>query len=239
MTIEINATTRKAQGTGASRRLRNTGRVPGVVYGVGDVNMIELDHNELYYKLRAEAFHASILSLNLDGKKEAVLLRDFVMHPFRQQVQHIDFQRVDAKKKMHIKVPLHFLNEEVSPGVKTGGGKISHVMTELDIMCLPKDLPAFIEVDLGTLELGHSVHVADLKLPNGVEAAAHGTHTSEAVVATVQVPRGMMEADVTAEAEAAAAASAASAPAPAAGAAKTTGAAPAPAAAAPAAKKAK
>jgi large subunit ribosomal protein L25 len=239
MTIEINATTRKAQGTGASRRLRNTGRVPGVVYGVGDVNMIELDHNELYYKLRAEAFHASILSLNLDGKKEAVLLRDFVMHPFRQQVQHIDFQRVDAKKKMHIKVPLHFLNEEVSPGVKTGGGKISHVMTELDIMCLPKDLPAFIEVDLGTLELGHSVHVADLKLPNGVEAAAHGTHTSEAVVATVQVPRGMMEADVTAEAEAAAAASAASAPAPAAAAAKTTGAAPAPAAAAPAAKKAK
>jgi len=238
MAIEINATTRKAQGTGASRRLRNTGRVPGVVYGVGDVNMIELDHNELYYKLRAEAFHASILTLNLDGKKESVLLRDFVMHPFRQQVQHIDFQRVDAKKKMHIKVPLHFINEEVSPGVKTGGGKISHVMTELDIMCLPKDLPAFIEVDLGQMELGHSVHVADLKLPAGVEAAAHGTHTTEAVVATVQVPRGMMEAEVAAEAEAAAAASAASAPAPAAGAAKT-GAAPAAAAAAPAAKKAK
>ena len=116
MAIEINATTRKAQGTGASRRLRNTGRVPGVVYGVGDVNMIELDHNELYYKLRAEAFHASILTLNLDGKKESVLLRDFVMHPFRQQVQHIDFQRVDAKKKMHIKVPLHFINEEVCSG---------------------------------------------------------------------------------------------------------------------------
>jgi large subunit ribosomal protein L25 len=238
MTIEINATTRKAQGTGASRRLRNTGRVPGVVYGVGDVNMIELDHNELYYKLRAEAFHASILTLNLDGKKESVLLRDFVMHPFRQQVQHIDFQRVDAKKKMHIKVPLHFINEEVSPGVKTGGGKISHVMTELDIICLPKDLPAFIEVDLGQMELGHSVHVSDLKLPAGIEAAAHGTHTAEAVVATVQVPRGMMEAEVAAETEAAAAASAAAAPAPAAGVAKT-GAAPAAAAAAPAAKKAK
>jgi large subunit ribosomal protein L25 len=205
---------------------------------VGDVNMIELDHNELYYKLRAEAFHASILTLNLDGKKEAVLLRDFVMHPFRQQVQHIDFQRVDAKKKMHIKVPLHFINEEVSPGVKTGGGKISHVMTELDIICLPKDLPAFIEVDLGQMELGHSVHVSDLKLPAGIEAAAHGTHTAEAVVATVQVPRGMMEAEVAAETEAAAAASAASAPAPAAGVAKT-GAAPAAAAPAPAAKKAK
>ena len=238
MKIEINATIRNTQGTGASRRLRNTGRVPGVVYGAGDVNMIELDHNELYYKLRAEAFHASILTLNLEGKKESVLLRDFVMHPFRQQVQHIDFQRVDAKKKMHIKVPLHFLNAEISPGVKEGGGKISHVMNDLDIICLPADLPAFIEVDLSHLALGHSIHVSDLKLPKGVEAAAHGTHTAEAVVATVQVPRRMVEAEVTAEAEAAAAASAASAPAAAAGVAKTAGAAPA-AAAAPAAKKAK
>jgi len=231
MTIEINATNRKAQGTGASRRLRNAGRVPGVVYGVGDVNLIDMDHNDLYHKLRAEAFHASILTLNLEGKKEKVLLRDFVMHPFRQQVQHIDFQRVDENKKMHIKVPLHFLNEAIAPGVKTGGGKISHVMTELDIVCLPKDLPAFIEVDLSKLELGHSVHVSDLKLPKGVQAAAHGTHTAEAVVVTVQVPRGMAEAEVTAEAEAAAAASAAAAPAAASGAAKT--------AAAPAAKEGK
>jgi large subunit ribosomal protein L25 len=240
MAIEINATNRKAQGTGASRRLRNTGRVPGVLYGSGDVNLIEMDHNELYYKLRAEAFHASILTLNLEGKKESVLLRDFVMHPFRQQVQHIDFQRVDAKKKMHIKVPLHFLNEGIAPGVKEGGGKISHVMTDLDITCLPKDLPAFIEVDLGKLELGHSVHVADLKLPSGVEIAAHGTHAAEAVVATVQVPRGALEAE--AEEAAAAEAAAAAAAVPAAGAAKTAGAATAPAAAAPeapAAKKAK
>jgi large subunit ribosomal protein L25 len=227
MTIEINATIRKAQGTGASRRLRNAGRVPGVLYGSGEVNMIELDHNEIYYKLRSEAFHASILTLNLEGKTESVLLRDFVMHPFRQQVQHIDFQRVNKGKKIHISVPLHFVNEEIAPGVKLGGGKISHVMTDLDIACLPKDLPGFIEVDLGTLELGHSVHVADLKLPAGVEIAAHGTHAAEAVVATVQVPRGMMEAEVEAETEAAAAASAAAAPAPAAGAAKTGAAAPA------------
>jgi large subunit ribosomal protein L25 len=242
MAIEINATNRKAQGTGASRRLRNAGRVPGVLYGVGDVNLIELDHNELYYKLRAEAFHASILTLNLEGKKEPVLLRDFVMHPFRQQVQHIDFQRVDAKKKMHIKIPLHFLNEDIAPGVKEGGGKISHVMTELDITCLPKDLPAYIEVDLGKLELGHSVHVADLKLPSGVEVAAHGTHAAEAVVATVQVPRGALEAEAEeAAAAAAAAATAAAAPAPAAGAAKAGTAAPAaaPAKAAPAAKEGK
>ncbi|OGS92217.1 MAG: 50S ribosomal protein L25/general stress protein Ctc [Gallionellales bacterium GWA2_60_18] len=208
MTIEINATIRKAQGTGASRRLRNAGRVPGVVYGMGDVQMIELDHNDLYHKLRSETFHASVLDLNLEGKKESVLLRDFVMHPFRQQVQHIDFQRVDMKKKMHVKVPLHFLNEEIAPGVKTGGGKISHVMNDLDITCLPKDLPAFIEVDLGKLELGHSVHVSDLKLPKGVEVAAHGTHTAEAVVATVQVPRGAVEAAAEAVVEAAPAAAA-------------------------------
>jgi len=216
MTIEINATTRKAQGTGASRRLRKSGRTPGIVYGSGDIAIIELDHNELYHKLRQEAFHASVLTLNLEGKKESVQLRDFVMHPFRQQVQHIDFQRVDMKKKMHIKVPLHFLNADIAPGVKTGGGKISHVMNELEITCLPKDLPAFIEVDLGKLELGHSVHVADLKLPNGVEAAAHGTHTAEAVVATVQVPRGAVEAEADAEAAAAASAAAAAAAAPAA-----------------------
>ena len=234
MTIEITATTRKAQGTGASRRLRNTGRVPGVVYGSGDVNMIEIDHNELYYKLRAEAFHASILSLNLDGKKESVQLRDFVMHPFRQQVQHIDFQRVDAKKKMHIKIPLHFLNEDIAPGVKDGGGKISHVMKDLEITCLPGDLPAFIEVDLAHLALGHSVHVSDLKLPNGVQAATHGTHTSDAVVATVQVPRGALEAEAE-EAAAAAAAVAAAAATPAAGAAAGAGAAGASGAAAPAA----
>ncbi|MDO8810460.1 MAG: 50S ribosomal protein L25/general stress protein Ctc [Gallionella sp.] len=218
MTIEINVTNRKAQGTGASRRLRNAGRVPGVVYGSGDVNMIELDHNDIYHKLRAEAFHASILTLNLEGKKESVLLRDFVMHPFRQQVQHIDFQRVDAKKKMHIKIPLHFLNADIAPGVKTGGGKISHVINELDITCLPKDLPAFIEVDLAHLELGHSIHVADLKLPKGVEAATHGTHTVEAVVATVQVPRGAVEVEAAADAPVttAAAPAAATAAAPAA-----------------------
>ena len=238
MAIEINATTRKAQGTGASRRLRNTGRVPGVVYGSGDVNMIELDHNELYYKLRAEAFHASILSLNLDGRKESVQLRDFVMHPFRQQVQHIDFQRVDPKKKMHIKVPLHFLNADIAPGVKDGGGKVSHVMNDLDIVCLPADLPAFIEVDLAHLALGHSVHVSDLKLPKGVQAAAHGTHTAEAVVATVQVPRGALEAEAE-EAAAAEAAAASAAAAPAAGAAAPGAAAAAAPAAAPAAKKTK
>jgi large subunit ribosomal protein L25 len=216
MTFEVEATIRKAQGTGASRRLRNAGRLPGVLYGSGEVKLIDMDQNDIYYKLRNEAFHASVLTLKLEGKSEPVMLRDFVMHPFREQVQHIDFQRVDTTKKMHIRVPLHFINEDIAPGVKLGGGKISHVMNDLDVVCLPKDLPTFIEVDLGNLALGHSVHVSDLKLPSGVELATHGEHTGEAVVATVQVPRGSVEAAATAETDAAATPAAAPAAAPAA-----------------------
>ncbi len=204
MAIEISATTRKAQGTGASRRLRKANRVPGVVYGAGEAAMIDLDHNTLYYALRNEAFHASILSMDLDGKKEPVLLRYFQMHPFRQQVLHIDFQRVDPKKKIHMKVPLHFTNADVAPGVKVGGGIISHVLNELDVVCLPAALPAHIEVDLSGLDLGHSIHVSDIKLPKGVEVATH--HHAGDAVATVQVPRGHVEAAAAAEAAAAPAA---------------------------------
>jgi large subunit ribosomal protein L25 len=213
MAIEIAATTRKTQGTGASRRLRKTNRVPGIVYGTGEATMIEIDHNTLYYALRNETFHASILSLDLDGKKQDVLLRDFQMHPFRQQVQHIDFQRVDAKKKIHMRIPLHFINSDIAPGVKTGGGIISHVLNELEIACLPADLPASIEVDLAHLDLGHSVHVSDIKLPKGVEVAGH--HKAIDAVATVQVPRGHVEAaaEAAAAADASAAATAAAAPA--------------------------
>jgi len=206
MAIEIAAKSRSTQGTGASRRLRKANRVPGVVYGNGDAVAIDLDHNTLYYALRNEEFHASVLSLDLDGKKESVLLRDFHMHPFRQQVLHIDLQRVDAKKKIQMKVPLHFINADIAPGVKTGGGIISHVLNELAIACLPGDLPKEIEVDLATLNLGHSIHVSDVKLPKGVEIAGHH-HASDAV-ATVQVPRGHVEAVATAAAEAAPAADA-------------------------------
>jgi large subunit ribosomal protein L25 len=207
MTTEIAATTRKAQGTGASRRLRKAGRVPGIVYGDGEPALIDLDHNNLYHALRKEAFHASVLTLELDGKKERVLLRDFVMHPFRQQVQHIDFQRVSSDKKIHMKVPLHFINADVAPGVKQSGGIVSHVMNDLNVACLPDDLPEFITVDLATLAIGHSVHVSDLALPEGVEAAGHG-HVGDAVVATVMVPRGAVEAQAAAEAAAAPAADA-------------------------------
>lgn len=214
MKIELSAISRKAQGTGASRRLRKSGRVPGIVYGGAEPTLIDLDHNNLYYSLRKEAFHASILTLDLDGKKEQVLLRDFQMHPFRQQVQHIDFQRVESNKKIHMKVPLHFVNADIAPGVKLNGGIVSHVMNDLNVACLPADLPEFIEVDLSTLALNHSIHVSDLNLPKGVEAA--GVHIGEAVVATVQVPRGAVEAEALAAAAAAAPADAKAAAKPAA-----------------------
>ena len=146
MTTEISATTRKAQGTGASRRLRKAGRVPGIIYGEGEgvsePTLIDIDHNDLFHSLRKETFHASVLTLDLDGTKQQVLLRDFVMHPFRQQVQHIDFQRVSKNKKIHMKVPLHFVNAEVSPGVKLSGGIVSHVLNDLNIACFPSNLPS-------------------------------------------------------------------------------------------------
>jgi large subunit ribosomal protein L25 len=191
MEIEVIASKRELQGTGASRRLRHAGKVPGIVYGgeAGPVQ-IELDHNALYHALRKEAFHASVLTLNVDGAQESVLLRDSQWHPYKQQVLHVDFQRVDKTHKIHVKVPLHFLNEDTAPGVKTGGGKVSHVMTEIDVTCLPGNLPEFIAVDMGSLELGHAIHVNELTLPEGVELVAHILHENPAV-ASVTLPRGM------------------------------------------------
>lgn len=202
MAIEISARKRELQGTGPARRLRRQGRVPGIVYGgeQGPVN-IELDHKDLYLNLRNERFHASILSLELAGTKEQVLLRAVTMHPYRPQVEHVDFQRVQKNKKLHMEVPLHFTNAEKSPGVKDQGGVVSHVLNEIDITCFPDDLPEFIEVDLGNLSVGNSIHARDLKLPKGVELALKKDENP--VVATVVVPQLVTE-----EEEAAAAAAA-------------------------------
>ena len=170
MGIEVVAQTRKQQGTGASRRLRLVGKVPGIIYGGKKPAVtIEIDHNELFHKLRNEKFHASILTLKLDNAPEPVLLRAVNMHPWKPQVQHIDFQRVSADQKIHMKVPLHFVNAEISPAVKVSGGIVSHILNELDIRCLPADLPEFIEVDLSQITVAHSMHVRDLALPKGVE----------------------------------------------------------------------
>jgi len=209
MSIEINAVKRDAKGTGASRRLRHAGSVPGVVYGGGkDAVTIELNTKALFMEFRHEAFHASILTLNLDGKKEDVLLRDYQMHPVRNTIQHIDFQRVSANEKIHVKVPFHFLNAEIAPGVKLGGGIVAHILTEAEVSCLPKDLPEFIEVDLAGLEIGHSVHLSQIKLPKGVEFLQLA-HDNDAAVASIAKTRG----GVSEDAEESAVAPAADAPA--------------------------
>jgi large subunit ribosomal protein L25 len=191
MQMEISASKRTLQGKGASRRLRGSGKVPGVIYGgENPAQAIELDHNGLYHRLKLEAFHASILSMNLDGQKEQVLLRDIQMHPFKLQVLHIDFQRVDKNKKIHMKVPLHFVNAEIAPGVKLSGGLVSHVLTELDVSCLPKDLPEFISVDLTDLAAGNTLHLSDLKLPEGVEIPTL-IRGENLPVATIVIPRAV------------------------------------------------
>ena len=190
MSISINAVKRDVKGTGASRRTRRAGNVPGVVYGGGkDAVNLEMNHKELFLQFRHEAFHASILDLILDGKKESVLLRDYQMHPVRNTIQHIDFQRVSATEKIHVKVPFHFLNAETAPGVKIAGGIVAHILTEAEVSCLPKDLPEFLEVDLATLEIGHSVHLSQITLAKGVEfvALAHG---NDAAVAAIAKTRG-------------------------------------------------
>jgi large subunit ribosomal protein L25 len=202
--IEIKAVNRTVEGKGASRRLRRAGRVPGILYGAAEsAQPIELDHNELFYKLKLEAFHASILDMNLDGKKLQVLLRDTQWHPFRQQVAHVDFQRIAADQKIHMKVPLHFKNAEISPGVKTAGGVVNHVMNEVDIVCLPADLPEFIEVDLVNLQAGHSIHVSELTLPKGV-ALTNRVKMDDPPVATIVIPKVVVEEETAAAAPAAA-----------------------------------
>jgi large subunit ribosomal protein L25 len=166
---------RTLQGTGASRRLRNADKVPGIVYGAGSTpSMIELDHNALFFALKKEAFHSSILEMELAGKSEQVLLRDYQLHPFRPIVLHIDFQRVDATTKVTKKVPLHFIKEDESPAVKIDKCVVNHVVTELRIQCLASQLPEFLTVDLGTLARGQSLHVNDITLPSGIKVMTQG-----------------------------------------------------------------
>ena len=213
MNIEFTAFARNTEGRGASRRMRRAGKAPGIVYG-GPVapTPIELDHNALFHALRNEAFHSSILTMKLDGAATKVLLRDVQMHPFRNEILHVDFQRVDENRKIHMKIPLHFVNGEVSPAVKINSAIISHVVADLDVTCLPKDLPEFIEVDLTELDVGHSIHVSALKMPPGVTVVSRGK--LDPVVATAIVPRAQVETEeeTAAAAEAAAAAAAAAAP---------------------------
>ena len=200
MKIEINAKERKSKGTGASRRLRHEGTTPGILYGgVKDSISLEIDTKELFMQFRHEAFHASILTLNLEGKKESVILRDFQMHPVRNNIQHIDFQRINENEKISVKVPFHFINEETAPGVKIEGGLVSHIMTEIDISCLPKDLPQYIEVDLGELAMGESIHLSEVTVPEGVELTSL-TDENDPAITSISKPKVVVEEEIVAEA---------------------------------------
>ena len=201
-TIEFTAFPRATEGRGASRRMRRLGKAPGIVYGGSTPPQpIELDHNALIHALRNEVFHSSILTMKVDGASTEVLLRDVQMHPFRNEVLHVDFQRIDPTRKIHMKVPLHFVNEDLSPAVKSQGAIVSHVMTEIDISCLPKDLPEFIQIDLSELDTAHSLHVSGVKLPAGVSIVSR--RTGDPVVATAVVPKAVVETEeVAAEGEA-------------------------------------
>ena len=213
--MKLVAFERTKQGTGASRRLRITGRTPGIVYGgTAEPQLIELDHNALWHALKKEAFHSTILTLEIAGQENKVLLRDVQMHPFKQLVLHTDFQRVDATTKLHMKIPLHYSGDENSPAVKTDGCIVNHVVNEIEVLCLPADLPEFIKVDLSGLKKGASLHLADITLPKGVTAVTR--HENNPVLVSVVIIGAAEEEAITEEAAAAdvaAAATAAASPA--------------------------
>ena len=206
--FELNAEIRAGKGTGASRRLRRAGKVPAVVYGAGkEPQMLQVDHDPLYNQLRNEAFLTSIITIKVaGGGSDQAVLRDVQLHPYKPRVQHLDLQRISATEKLHIRVPLHFVGQESSPGVKQQGGVASHLMTDVEVTCLPKDLPEYLEVDMSNLSIGQSVHLSDIKLPEGVAltALAHGNDLAVAAISMVRA---------TVEAEAAGAQAAAAAPA--------------------------
>jgi len=184
---------RAKQGTGASRRLRNSGKTPGIVYGgTGEAQLIEVDHNALWHALKKEAFHATILDMELNGQTSKVLLRDYQMHPYKQLVLHIDFQRVEANTTLHMKVPLHYSGEQDSEAVKTDKCLVNHVVNEIEVACIPANLPEFINVDLSGLKKGVSLHLNDITLPNGVKAITHGKPNP--VLVSVTAPAEEVEA---------------------------------------------
>jgi len=226
--FDISAESRTVQGKGASRRLRRAGMAPAILYGAGKApQMVSLAQNVLLRHLQDEKFHSAILNVTVDGQTDQAILRDWQMHPVRPEVLHVDFQRISATEKLHMKVPLHFLGQDVAPGVKLEGGIVTHLMTEIDITCLPKDLPEFLEVDMSQMHLNHSVHLSDIKLPDGVQITSlthGGDDHAVAAITAVRVEEEAPVVAVPAEGEAAAAAPAAAgapaAAAPAAGEAK-------------------
>lgn len=210
--FEVAAEPRTAKGTGASRRLRRSGKVPGIVYGAGkEAVPVAFDHSAMLRNLGIEAFHTSILTLHLDGAADQAILRDYQMHPTKPHVLHVDLQRISASEKIHMSVPLHFVGQDVAPGVKQEGGIVNHLITEIDIACLPHQLPEYLEVDMSQVHLNDSIHLSDLKLPEGVAITqlAHGgddlaVATITAVTVEEEAPEAAAEAVAPAAAEVAA-----------------------------------
>lgn len=208
---KISATGRKDEGKGASRRLRHAAQIPAIVYGGhADPRSIQLQHEKTWQASQNEWFYSSILSLDLDGKVEKVLLRDMQRHPYKQQIMHLDFQRVSENEAIRVAVPLHFINVEKSPAGKASDVVVTHELNEIQISCLPRDLPEFIEIDLGALDIGHTIHLSQVKLPNGVEVPELKLGADHDVAVVVARHARVETVEDETEAAAAAAASAAS-----------------------------
>ncbi|MBI5461651.1 MAG: 50S ribosomal protein L25/general stress protein Ctc [Gammaproteobacteria bacterium] len=190
-TFELSAESRNDMGKGASRRLRRTGRVPAIIYGGGGEPLaLSLNHNELMRRLEDEAFYSHILTVSIDGNPVQAVLRDLQRHPARPVILHADLQRVDANATMHLRVPLHFTGVDIAPGVKTAGGLFIHELNEVDVACLPANLPEFIEVDVSGMNVGDHLHLSDLKLPAGVELTElHRGEGHDRAVAHIEPPR--------------------------------------------------
>ena len=210
--FEIVAEPRSAKGSGASRRLRHSGKVPGIVYGAGkEAVPVAFDQNTMLRNLAQEAFHTSILTLSLGDAKDQAILRDYQMHPVKPMVLHVDLQRISATEKIHMSIPLHFVGQDVAPGVKQEGGLVSHLMTEVDVTCLPHQLPEYLVVDMSNTNLNESVHLSDLKLPEGVAITTFAHGGDDLAVATITIVKEeeivapVVEAAVPAAGEAAAA----------------------------------
>ncbi|MEX2353357.1 MAG: 50S ribosomal protein L25/general stress protein Ctc [Gammaproteobacteria bacterium] len=189
--FELNAELRTDTGKGASRRLRRTGKVPGILYGTEkEAVSIQLDHDDLVHHLDSEAFYSHILKLKIGKNSEEVVLRDLQRHPYKPKLLHIDLQRIMASEEISMRVPIHILNETTSPGVKDERGIVNSLMTQLEVYCLPKNLPEYIEIDIGEMHVGDSIHLSDIKLPEGVELEilASGGDPHQAVL-SIQPPQ--------------------------------------------------
>lgn len=194
----LHAEARAEQGKGASRRLRHQGKFPGIVYGAGKEPVaITLDHNEVLRNLLEEAFFTQIIDLKTDGKAEQVVLRDLQRHPSRPTILHMDLQRIVADQVLRVVVPIHFINEEECVGVKTGGGVISRAMNDVEVQCLPKDLPEFITVDIENVGVDEAIHLSEVTLPEGVSlietVVEAGEEPVDLMVVSVHVPTVAVE----------------------------------------------